>query len=315
MKVISRAPTRISLFGGSTDLDPYMSNHGGVCINMAINIRQKIEMITDDSAGKETKFEYPDRAKKSFYTAFLNRLKFYPNKLISTFDNSIESGLGSSASAAVAMIGAIKKVKGEEIDLSELAELAWQIEVDDIGLFGGKQDQYAAAYGGVNVIEFDRFSTSVTATPKRFIEPTFKHMVLFYIGRRKEAKIQEGLKNPSDEQVKHLHEIKNIATQAIQPLGDGNIQEVSRLLNLSWESKKKSNKGVANNRIDEIYSFALKDDATAGKLCGSGGGGHMLFLVDPKDRQKFIEKMEKKFNIKHVDFSIDWTGLDVRIFK
>ena len=303
MKVIAQAPSRISIFGGGTDLPAYADQWGGICLNMAINIRHKIVV---GGKNKLTKEDSPD-----FFKAFTEL------PIEHEYDGSIEGGLGSSAGLAVALTGALYRYSKEDIILKDIAEKAWDIETNSLKMFGGRQDQYCAAFGGVNVMEFGWrfFGKDVKVTPlsKDYIEWLLPHLVLFHTGfTRKSPKIQEGLKTLSDDQVFHLTIVKNMAIQGIEAIANKDINKVADLMKQSWEAKKASNKGVSNEEIDKIYEEGLKEGALAGKLLGSGGGGHFLNLVRPEAREAFIKKMEEK-GLKWVDFSVDWTGLDVRI--
>ena len=298
MKVISIAPSRISLFGGGTDVDPYASTYGGITLNMAINLRHKI-VLNDKSI--LAKFDNPDFI-KSFTSLPVEH----------TYDNTIESGLGSSAGLAVALAGAVSRYEGKNLSRSQIAEQAWDIEVNKLGLYGGKQDQYCSAYGGVNVMEFNDL-VKVTPISPSFIEPLVPYMALFYLGfNRKAKKIQEAFKTLTPEQIKALDTLKAITMGAIEALAEKDISKLADLLKESWEFKKLSNKGVSNEEIDQIYVDGIANGGMAGKLLGSGGGGHILFIVNPEIKKAFIKKEEEK-GLKHIDFSIDWNGLETRV--
>ena len=211
----------------------------------------------------------------------------------------------------MALLGVINRRKNLGLNSYQIAEKAWELEVDKIGLFGGKQDQYAATFGGINVIEFKKGGeVNVIPMARGFIEPLFPSLVLFYTGKnRKSSKIQEGLKEPNSDQIKALNRIKRLALEAIDPISKGDFRVVGALLDEAWEWKKLSNKGVTNKELDDIYSKAKELGAYGGKTCGAGGGGFMLFVVNPTEREDFI----KNLGLEWWDFSPDFNGLEVRI--
>lgn len=312
MKILSSAPSRISLFGGGTDLPAYAEKYGGIVISMSINIRQHITMRSGMDMYEIPDHLFPYRADPYFYYKILEEFGIndgsHSTRLVNQFDGLIESGLGSSASCAIALIGAINKRLDLHMSLEDIAEKAWDLEVNKCGLFGGKQDQYAAAFGGINVMDF---SDKVTIMPfvKGALDTILPSMVLLYTGfHRESTTIQEGFKKIDASQLDKLHKIKNIALNAIDPLIAGNYKEVGKLLNKSWILKRESNKGVSNTKIDDIYRNGIKNGAYGGKILGSGGGGFMLFIIDPEKREQFIKNME----LEHWDFTVDYQGLDVR---
>lgn len=293
------APCRISLFGGGSDVATYYQQHGGLVINMAVNIRQEVRIglpyseldVTDD----------PEFLKA-----------FYQGEVVHKNESIVASGMGSSAALAIALLAAKKRLHGQNITLNELIQEAWDIEVNKIGLYGGLQDHIAAAYGGVNFIEFNKDGFQVTPLARGFIEPLLPSLVLMFSGEiRTDKKIQEGFKDLDSTQVKALDMIKQLAVDAIDPIGNGDYKKVGELLDTAWALKKESNAGVSNPRLDNIYENAKHYGALGGKVCGAGGGGFMIFVVDPAKRAGFIEKMEKE-GLKQWDFSPCWQGVDVR---
>lgn len=303
MRILSQAPTRISLFGGGTDIEPYANQYGGVVLNMAINIRQHIT-ITDDFEGSRYG-DMPIGATVEFYKAFgIDGLH-----IDSAFDGPIESGLGSSASCAVALLGAVNRYRGINMLKEDVASKAWDIEVNRLHMFGGKQDQYASALGGVNVFEFGEM-VKVNRLQDSFLDKLKPSMLLFYLGvNRKSAKIQEAFKDPTAKQIYALDRIKVITLQGIQAIGEGNVKLTGQLLDKVWQQKKNSNGQATNNMIDGVYNLGMSLGAYGGKVLGAGGGGHILFIVPPQKQKKFIDGI----GLKHIDWSIDYNGLETRI--
>jgi len=308
MKIISHAPCRISLFGGGTDVEPFASKYGGMVFNMAINIRQHIELSNETN-----QWEMPQLSVGDFYIPFFEHFKVHTMLgMTAKSDSIIESGLGSSASAAVALVGALARYKNKTMTRPEIAELAWEIEVKKLGLYGGRQDQYCSAVGGVNIMEFGK-RVNVAQLSPTFVDFLLPYLVLFYTGKnRSSGKIQEGFKNLSQEQIDSLKEMKNICLSSLDVMANKDIEGVGVLLNRTWQLKKMSNKGVSNERIDDIYKTAIANGAIGGKIMGAGGGGHILFICEPEKQKNLIKRLGK-MGCKHIDFSLDFNGLETRI--
>ena len=304
MKIISTSPCRLSLFGGGTDIEPYSSIYGGICINLAINLRQHF-ILSDD--GKDN--VYPVGANPHFYETFLKEFYWKPASIVSTFDSFIESGIGASASAAVALVSGLAKASSQPLTRQEIAEKAWDIEVNKLGIFGGKQDQYAASFGGGSLLIFEDRVYRYSLNLQRILP----YLVLFHTGKnRKSADIQEGFKELSPEQILALDKIKDIAYEAIDPVRFGDWKKVGELLDQTWEFKKKSNTGVTNARIDELYALSKNCGALGGKIMGAGGGGFMLFVCPPEIQEELIKALEEN-GCKWTDFDIDNNGVETRI--
>lgn len=314
----SSAPSRLSLFGGGTDIPSYYEENDGFVINIAINLRAHFTLYTgDDIFAMKGEDIVPLRGKKPFIHAFLREYghrSWHDSKYESDFDGLLESGLGSSAASAVAILGALNKERDLRMDQYQIANRAWDIEVNNLGLFGGKQDQIASSFGGMNTIEFTKDNISVTQLDKEVAQRLVPNLVLFHTGQfRKSPTIQEGFKAPIERQIKSLDQIKYVAQGALDPIIRGDLKTVGRLLNDAWELKKQSNWGVSNKDLDFIYYQGIKNGALGGKLCGSGGGGYMFFLITEKmDKMTFVHKMEK-FDLEWTDFDLDAQGVTARI--
>ena len=195
MKIIASAPCRISLFGGGTDLPVFYEKHGGLVISMAINLKQHIEFDTDAPKGISPEWAIPQNGNVDFYGKFMDEFKLNRVFFVNKSDAPIQSGLGSSASAAVALVAALSRIKGQNLTKEEIAEKAWDIEVNKLGLYGGKQDQYRAVYGGFGSTRFKDYAISTVYNA--FVNNDFweERLMLFYTGEtRKDPKIQERFK-------------------------------------------------------------------------------------------------------------------------
>lgn len=291
MRVTASAPCRISLAGGGSDVGEYRRKYGGVCINLAINFRQKVTL------GEENKILENDNP--DFFKAFTD----LPVK--HEFDLETESGLGSSAALAVALTGAVNYLSGVSLNPKSIADKAGDTEVNKLGLFGGMQDQYASAFGGANLLLFQERNYRYSL-PKNKIEKIVPHLVLFNTGiKRTSPNIQEGLRNITTSQKIVLDRIKEIAWNTIDAIWDGDINYLGTLMDEAWECKRQSNKGISGYDINAIYHKAKRLGAIGGKLLGSGGGGCMLFVTE--NPQKLVEGM----GIEHIPFEVDWEGFRI----
>lgn len=316
MTIYTEAPCRLSLFGGGSDLPEFLKNNSGAVINMGINIRQRMRLTIQKDGQKF--LDIPNKANPDFYKTIFKELGVDINDvgLIHECDGEIESGLGSSASAAVALVSGIYKLKGLEVDRSNIAKQAWSIEVTKQKLYGGIQDQLAAAYGGLNFWSLDSgrgLNIGIKQFSREVGDGLVRHMLLFHTGlTRTNTKIQEQFKKMTSEKVLSLRQIRNTAIQSLGVIDSQDWEWVGNLLHNAWEVKKSSNALISNPQIDKIYETAKDSGAWGGKLCGSGGGGYMFFVCSP-DKQDQITRNLISIGCKPVDFAIDYTGVNSRI--
>jgi D-glycero-alpha-D-manno-heptose-7-phosphate kinase len=288
MKVIARAPCRISLFGGGTDLASYKK---GIVINLAINLRSKVQLNTEDDIFS-LQNQVPYNATRELYHAILKDFglgSFHFCSFVSTSDAYVRAGLGTSGSAGVALIKAICKTKKLEMTRGEIAERAFKIENKLWNT--GRQDVYAAAFGGMNVF---LFSEEATQRPiqREVAEKIKKHLFLYYM---------EGERKPQAKHLTNLKSIREIALEAWDNLD--NPKKLGLLLDKAWQEKKKSNPNVSNSGIDKIYKEVMNKGVWGFKICGSGGAGYCVVMSEKKP----------KLSLEEVDFDIDWQGLEARI--
>ena len=314
MIIRSKAPLRLGLAGGGTDVSPYSDEFGGYVLNASIDMYAYciIEKRNDNSVC----FSAIDRNEKSEYTAGLN-IKFdgsldlhkaVYNRIVADYNEGIPlslnimtysdapagSGLGSSSTIVVAMIKAYQELLNLALGEYDIAFLAYKIERIDAGLAGGKQDQYAATFGGFNFMEFNR-DNHVLVNPLRiknsFINELESSMILYYTGTSRESAsiIDEQIRNTNEgvtSSINAMHELKKDAVFMKEALLKGNIPVFSEYLGKSWDTKKKMAKSISNSHIDEIYAEAKNAGACAGKISGAGGGGFMMLMCNPKNRIK-----------------------------
>jgi D-glycero-alpha-D-manno-heptose-7-phosphate kinase len=317
MIVRSRAPLRLGLAGGGTDLSPYSDIYGGNVLNATIDMYSYCTIEPSDNGFIE--IIAPD-AKETFYTESLSKLplcgnlllhKAVYNRIVSDFlygkplsfkmttysDAPIGSGLGSSSTMVVALITGFAEWLNLPLGEYDIARLAYEIEREDIGLSGGKQDQYAATFGGFNFIEFyDKGRVVVNPLRiKNWIKNEFQNsLILLYTGvSRQSAKIIDqqidGVKTNDEFGIKNMHALKENAVKMKEALLKGDLSNVSVLLKEGWNAKKGTSKVVTNEHIEQIYRLIMSHGGVAAKISGAGGGGYMMILCDPLKRYELIE--------------------------
>lgn len=330
MIIRSKAPLRISLGGGGTDVYPYTENFGGAIISTTIdryanvtikeNKENLLRVISQDYNLLEIFDSISDLRNKgkldlvraSFGFLNLNRTNI---DTILHVDAPPGSGLGSSSALTVALVGAIKNLQNKTLDPYDIAHTAYVIEREEAKIKGGMQDQYASAFGGFNFIEFKK--NSVEVNPIR-LKPEIKNelfasLILCDTGdTRLSANILERQINSYEQKneiiLKNLHSIKQIAYDMKNSLIKGNLKEIGEMLHDNWILKKTLDKEISNSKIDKIYDSAISAGAIGGKLLGAGGGGHLLFVADPENKIH-VENELQKSGCKIVKFNFDENGL------
>lgn len=318
--VRARAPLRLGLAGGGTDLSPYCDEHGGAVLNCTIDRYAYcfIEPAADDfihlvahDLGIDEKL--PRRtialsaARLGLHAGVYRRMtsQFAAGELpalkISTYvDAPPGSGLGSSSALVVAMVEAWRTLLGLPLGLYDVAHLAFEIERIDLKLSGGKQDQDAAAFGGANFIEFlagDRVIVNPLRVARGFMNELETSLVTCFTGlsRDSEAIIEEQQRNTTGDAraLASLHELKRDAVEMKQALLRGEIRHVAEILNRSWLAKKRTARSVSNSHIEDLHAAALAHGAIAGKVSGAGGGGFFMFIVPPQHRVRLIRTLNR----------------------
>lgn len=314
MLIRSRAPLRLGLAGGGTDVSPYCDEFGGAILNATIGhyAYATLEPTTDDVV----RFVSCDQSKSAEYPAdqelrpdgCLDLLKEVHNCAVQRFnagrplslrlttrvDVPSGSGLGGSSTLVVATLKAYAEWLNYPLDDYDLAHSAYVIERETAGLQGGRQDQYAAAFGGFNFMEFGR-NGSVLVNPLRIKESVISELeaslLLFYTGasRASATIIAEQARNVETGNslaIEAMHQIKQEALRMKECLLRGDFRTMHDVLRCSWESKKQMASKITNDRIEGLYDCALRSGASCAKISGAGGGGFMMFLTDPihKDR-------------------------------
>jgi D-glycero-alpha-D-manno-heptose-7-phosphate kinase len=211
------------------------------------------------------------------------------------------SGLGSSSTLVVALIGALSRWLSKPLTSYEVAELAYRIERKDLGLAGGMQDQYAAAFGGFNFIEFNRDSTVVNPlrVPTDVLRELEYRLLLCYMGQtRQSAHIIErqtaAYVEGKPQVVEALHDLKRQTLEMKKALLLGDVDGIGELLHEAWEKKKLLDEGISNSRVDRLYRLARREGAIGGKMPGAGGGGYFLLLTRFEKKARVAAALEKQ---------------------
>lgn len=310
--VRARAPLRLGLAGGGTDVSPYCDEYGGQVLNATISLyayttigpapKGKVLFRAADldyeielNAAAEMPLEGELSLHRGVYRRIVrdfNQGKPLSLALTTHCDAPPGSGLGSSSTMVVSMIEAFKEYLMLPLGEYEVAHLAYQIEREDLGLHGGMQDQYAAAFGGVNFMEFNG-ADKVLINPLRVKDSIMAEfeasLVLYFTGVSRESAtiIEEQIGNVRKGQgrsIEAMHALKRDAELMKEYLLKGNIRKMAEVLGHSWAAKKRLSERIASSSIDKVYDLAIKAGAYAGKISGAGGGGFMMFLVDPDRR-------------------------------
>jgi len=330
MIVRSRAPLRISFAGGGTDVPPYPQERGGAVLSVTINKYAYASLVpTDDEAITVQSLDYDVVAKYhtaedlayngelDLVKATIRRLAVEKHglRLFLHSDAPPGSGLGSSSTLVVALVGLFRHWLRQPLTDYQIAELAYQIERVDLGIKGGMQDQYAATFGGVNFIEF--YDKAVIVNPLRVSPDRLNELeyclLLCYTGRlRLSAHIverqTESYIQKKEEVVRALEAQKEMAIQMKNALLQGRLDDFGDLLHQAWQSKKQLDPAITTPQIDEMYAAARQAGAIGGKILGAGGGGYLL-LYCPFDRKHVVAATLERLGGQVVDFGFDWRGL------
>jgi len=321
MLIRARAPLRLGLAGGGTDVAPFCDIHGGYVLNATIDryayaviktLDEPVVKFIATDKNEEMSLSIGDQL---LLNGTLNLHKAVYNRVINTFnggqkiplelstysDAPVGSGLGSSSTLVVVMIKAFIELLNLALDDYAIARLAFDIERIDCGLQGGRQDQYSATFGGFNFMEFYAEGRTVVnpLRVKNWIVCELEaSLVLFYTGvSRESAKIiadqSNNMKPGNEDAMEAMHGLKREALVMKDCLLRGDFQGIVDSMLLGWENKKRSAKTVTNPLIDEIYNEAIKAGALAGKVSGAGGGGFMMFFVPPEKRMNLIRTLNR----------------------
>jgi D-glycero-alpha-D-manno-heptose-7-phosphate kinase len=335
----AKAPLRISFAGGGTDIEPFASEQGGAVINTTINkyayttIKpRKDNIISIKSLDFNTEIEFNIDEKMVYdgnldlLKAAIKRLGF--NNLRTGYNCFVKcdappgSGLGSSASVVISLIGALCKMNKIDLSKNEIAMMAYDIERIDLDYPGGKQDQYASTYGGFNYIEFKKSGQTVINSlqiEENISNELNSNLLLCYL---KKSRISEGIidsqinsyQNRDVRVIDAMNKLKLIALEVKNSLLEGKLNQFGELLNVAWKYKKLTSKNITNSEINNIYDLAIKNGSLGGKISGAGGGGFMYFYC-PFDKKHNVANALKNIGVKLVEFKFELNGLQTWIYE
>ncbi|MEI7690678.1 MAG: GHMP kinase [bacterium] len=325
----SKAPLRISFCGGGTDVSPYPEERGGVVLSVTIDKYAYSTLATRNNGHISIKsLDYDMIAKykisdKLIYDGELDLVKgvinkFGYNKGLDLFIHSDAppgSGLGSSSTMVVCLIGVFKELLKKPLTNYDIAELAYEIERKDLKIGGGMQDQYAATFGGFNFIEFNKDNVIVNPlrVSDKIVNELQYRLLLCYTGKtRLSANIIKNQKqsyiDKKIEVVNALDDMKRLAIEMKCSLLQGRLDDFGDILHEAWVKKRCLDKNISNAQIDDLYEVARKNGATGGKILGAGGGGYLLVFC-PFEKKHIIAKRLEETGGQIVNFAFDFNGL------
>lgn len=321
MIVRTKTPLRLGLAGGGTDVSPYSDIYGGAILNATISM-YAYATIEPANDGKivfempamdimevyEAKEELPANGVFVLHKGVYNRIiKDFTKKPLSfrfcTYvDAPAGSGLGTSSTLVVAILGAFVEWLKLPLGEYDIAQLAYSIERSDLAMAGGKQDQYAATFGGFNFMEFykeDKVIVNPLRVRQHFQDELAHNLLLYYTQTsRVSAKIIEAqtknVINKNEKSIEAMHQLKEQSIRMKEAILRGEMDEIGEILDFGWKYKKQMTHEISNPYLDDIYETAMKAGATGGKVSGAGGGGFMFFYC-PKTTKYKVEQALRKF--------------------
>lgn len=321
--ILARAPLRIPLGGGGTDLPSYYSRFGGFFLSAAVDKYVHVAVnrpASDDlirvKYSRSEEVQVVCDLEHDLVRHSLTELQLTRNiEIASMADVPAGTGMGSSGSYLVALLVALHTLTREHRPKWELAELACRIEIELAGHPVGKQDQYVAVWGGLNCFEINR-NGDVTVTalkiPSYALEDLERSVLLFNTGETRKsdgilAEQKRDTEGGDQAVLDSLHRTKELGMAIKASLEDGDLVEFGRLLDQHWTAKKARSRQVSDPRIDRIYDLARENGALGGKLMGAGGGGFLMLVADNGDQRRVREVVAAE-GIKQMPFKFDLEG-------
>lgn len=336
--IVVRAPFRLPLGGGGTDLPSYYHKNEGFLITAAVNKYMYIN-INEPAIVNKIKLNYskveivsPEEIDSLQHEIVRESLKYLnairPMEISSMADLSAGTGMGSSSSYTVGLLKALNAMLRRDISTHDLAEEACKVEIELMGKPIGKQDQYASAFGGIIQLDIDRLG-NVKVTPLKLdhevIYELENRLLMFYTDIERDAntilgeqskKISESKSAQSKESkisaLDYMDKIKAIGYKIKDTLLDDDVDAFGKLLHEHWLTKKSVSDKMSNSKIDNWYDLAMKNGALGGKIMGAGGGGFLLLCTE-NGKRKHLRKTMENAGLKYMDFKFDWEGAKVLV--
>lgn len=318
--LITKTPFRVSFCGGGSDMADFYEKYGGCVLSTSIN---KYCYISIHPYFNETQtlLKYSQNElvndiseiNHRIFKQVLGDMHISGVEISSTADVPGGTGLGSSSTFTVGLLNTLYCYKGRFASKAKLAKEACEVEIEKLGSPIGKQDQYAAAFGGLNFIRFNQDGT-VSVSPIMMQAETYKklqkNLMMFYTGTTRSANgiLSEQKKNISnDDKVENMKKMCKLAYEMKDALEHNDVSSFGEILNTGWELKKTMASGISNPEIDKAYEIAMANGALGGKLLGAGGGGFLLFYC-PEEKQ---DKIRNSIGLKEFEFSFEQDGSSV----
>ena len=320
--IITKTPFRMSFFGGGTDMEAYFKEHGGAVISTTfdkycyVNVRHLPRFFDYSTELSYSVIERVTSTEEIRHPAVRNAMQMLDMqeiRLTYEADLPARSGLGTSSSFAVGMLNAFHALKGKYADKKKLADQAIYLERVLCNEAGGWQDQIAAAYGGLNKITFDANGYEVRPiiiSPQRK-EQLNQNLLLFFTGfTRFSSQVQQSNNLTAKEKVTQLQEMHALVDVAENILVDktASLDDFGRLLDHTWRLKRQTGSSISTDSIDSLYEKGIKAGALGGKLLGAGGGGFLLFYVQPEYQEAVKDAMR---DLLHIPFRFENSGSQI----
>ena len=326
MKIICRAPVRVDFAGGFTDVEPYCTERGGAVVNatialysyVSLDIREKenlrivsLDYGLSEEAKSIREMEYGGNL--DLLKAGLKRMGInWGGEVKAWCDAPPGSGLGASAATAVCLLYAIDRLRGGKMRREKIAELAHLIEKEELGIWGGRQDQYASALGGFLFMEFkEKVKWERLEVNDEFVKELERRLVLCFSGRsRLSGRIIYEVMDRYEEVLGLLDEMKEIAYYMRDAIIKGDIDAFGELMSENWERQKRLTEGISDPQIEIIFQIAKEGGAIGGKAMGAGGGGCILFLAK-EDRVEELKDILERRGIKLLPLRFVRKGVEI----
>ena len=324
--IICKTPLRISLFGGGTDFPIWFKRNKGMTISFTINkycylslrtlpnlfpFKYRLRYFVNETTNNLSRIKHPS------IKAILK--KYHKSKsgleIVHSSDIPGLSGLGSSSAFTISMLNLIHRYNNINLTKKQLVDKCIDIEHNILKESSGYQDQYACTYGGFNFINYNKNKINVNSLKikRKNLNNLISNSILVYSGIQRKSEIieKDKIKNmiKNNNKLDRILEITKKAKKILESSVNYNVKSIADLLNESWRYKRELSKFVSNSKIDQLYTFGLKNGAIGGKLLGAGGGGNILFLTENEKKQKkLIKRLNKNVYFK---FLIDKEGAQI----
>ncbi len=326
--ILARAPMRITLGGGGTDLPSYYSKYGGFILSAAIDKYIYI-YVNRPAADNLIRIKYSryeevtdtDQIQHDLVRPALNLLKIKDNvEIVSMADVPAGTGLGSSSTYLVGLLTSLYELKRERVPTHALAEFACKVEMEMAGHPVGKQDHYLAAFGGITCLEIDtggKVQVSPLDISMTAADDLRSRVLLFFTGMSRSAnKILQAQRQDSEREdstvIDSLHRTKEMGFRIKEALAKGDVEAFGHILHEHWENKKRRSAAISSSRIDRWYGLAREAGALGGKLIGAGGGG-FLMLYCPLRKKGAVRKVLAAEGLKEMPYNFDFQGAKVLV--